>query len=249
MKSYEQIEGGAAILLLADHAGSDVPDGIDLGISDEERLLHIGVDIGIAALTRRVAKALGAPAHLSRFSRLVFDPNRDADSAGLAPEESDGICIAGNVSLTAEQRRVRRALHEEYHGALTARIEMAAPEMLVSIHSFTPVLASAPEAAPRPWDTAFLYNEDAATARIGIDFMTSEGLRVGDNEPYSGALTGYTVIRHAESRGIPSLFIEIRNDHLRGDSGVDQWSSRVARLIRHTQKVLNEQKGDPFDGR
>lgn len=196
---------------------------------------HIAVDIGIASLIRQVAAELDAPAILARLSRLVFDPNRDPRSPKLAPNLSDGTRIAGNVGLSSELLSVRRRFHTSYHMAIENQLERQEVHLFVSLHSFTPNLRDRPDVV-RPWDAALLYNNDDRTASEAIEFLREAGLNVGDNEPYSGIDTGYTVIRHAEGRGLPYLFLEIRQDHLASETGVALWSKRVAALVRHIQK-------------
>src|SRR3546814_17112899 len=71
--------------------------------------VHSGEDIGIAEVTRQLARRLDAPAVLSHFSRLVVDPNRGLDNPTLMPEVSDGTVVPGNRALGAAERRVRAA--------------------------------------------------------------------------------------------------------------------------------------------
>ncbi len=242
MRTHDLIPGTTDILLVADHAGEAVPPDIDLGLSDEDMRRHIAVDIGIAELTRHVAELLGATAILAHLSRLVFDPNRDPESSSLSPVLSDGTHISGNEGLSDIEIAKRLALHDDYHDAISARLDQSEPDIFVSLHSFTPELRSQPD-EERPWDAALLYNRDRATAQAALKFLRHEGLNVGDNQPYSGVDTGYTVIRHAEARGLPYLFLEIRQDHLADAAGIALWSKRVAALVRHIQKV-REQDGE-----
>ena len=80
---------------------------------------------------------------------------------------------------------------------------------LVSIHSYTPQLRGR---APRPWQVGILWHHDGRIARPLIARLRAEGLRVGDNEPYSGELEGDTMSRHGTGRGLPHVLIEIRQD-------------------------------------
>ena len=70
-------DGRADFVLTADHAGRAIPRALsDLGLPESERLRHIAWDIGIAAVTERLAAALDAVAVMQRYSRLVIDCNR-----------------------------------------------------------------------------------------------------------------------------------------------------------------------------
>ena len=68
------------LILLCDHAANAVPPGYGtLGLPPEQLERHIAYDIGAAAITRTLAQALGVPAVMTRFSRLLIDPNRGRD--------------------------------------------------------------------------------------------------------------------------------------------------------------------------
>jgi len=135
------------ILCVVDHASNAVPADIDLGIS--ERLLHehIAVDIGTEAIAELLAERHAIPAHIAAVSRLVCDLNREETAPGLVPEASDGHPIHGNIGASREERLNR--FHRPYHTALADWLAAAQPALILSLHSFTPRLATS-EAA-RPW--------------------------------------------------------------------------------------------------
>ncbi|WP_372916124.1 N-formylglutamate amidohydrolase, partial [Sandarakinorhabdus sp.] len=123
MRLPEILPGTADMLIVADHASADVPPGIDLGVPAALMGNHIAVDIGTDALTRRLARALSAPAIIARVSRLVVDLNRDAADTGAVPASSDGHIIPGNWNLPETERELRiAALHTPYHDAIAAHI-------------------------------------------------------------------------------------------------------------------------------
>ncbi len=89
----------AGLLIVCDHAGNAFPDGYGtLGLPEEQLRRHIAYDIGAAAITEQLARALGVPAVLTNFSRLLIDPNRGADDPTLIMRLSDGAVIPGNKS-------------------------------------------------------------------------------------------------------------------------------------------------------
>ena len=59
------------------------------------------VDLGADELTVELAQALGSPAVLARFSRLLVDANRPADSSTLFRDEAEGRPVRLNTELTA----------------------------------------------------------------------------------------------------------------------------------------------------
>ena len=65
---------------------------------------HIAYDPGAAGITRHMARILGAPAVLTRYSRLLIDPNRGEDDPTLIMRISDGAIVPGNSSMTAAER-------------------------------------------------------------------------------------------------------------------------------------------------
>lgn len=228
----DEIAGDPAsgLLLIADHASNHVPVGIDLGVPPETLLLHIAIDIGVAPLAAHLCAALGCPGLLAPVSRLVIDLNREEDAAGLIPTASDGHDIPGNAALdaVARARRIDR-FWRPYHRHISDRISATDPKILISLHSFTPRLATSD--TPRPWEIGILYNRDDRAARIALPLLAGAGIVAGDNLPYSGALLNATMNRHGEGKGLPYLGIEVRQDLIGDPAGVAAWSARLAPII------------------
>ena len=227
------IAGNAPLLIIADHASNAVPPGIDLGIDPALLDEHIAIDIGTAALSAALAAQLGARAIIATVSRLVIDGNRDPAVADVIPAASDGHVIAGNLLLSATERTLRiDAIHSPYHAAIAAEIARAPPALIISVHSFTQRLATRPD-EHRPWPVGILHNEDDRGARAGMAWLVSQGVMVGDNQPYSGRVLNYTMDRHAEAGGIAYLGLEVRNDGLRDAAGMARWAALLGDCIRH----------------
>jgi predicted N-formylglutamate amidohydrolase len=226
------IAGTAPLLLIADHASNVVPPGVDLGIDPVLLDNHIAVDIGTAALTTALAAALDAPAILATVSRLVIDCNRDPQVTDVIPAASDGHVIPGNLLLSTAERALRiDAIHAPYHAVIAAEIARIRPALIVSVHSFTPQLATRPDEA-RPWPIGILYNEDDRAARAGLAWLAAQGINAGDNQPYSGRVLNYTMDRHAEAAGIPYLGLELRQDEIGDADGRAKWLGVVVDLVR-----------------
>lgn len=225
----QHLTGSRPLLIIADHAGNQVPPGIDLGIAPELLDLHIAIDIGTAALAERLALRLDADAIIARVSRLVIDCNREPEAVDVIPMASDGHVIPGNMALSPLERSLRiDAIHAPYHRKVEAVIAAIRPRLIVSIHSFTPQLATKPDEA-RPWPVGVLHNHDDRAAARAIDWFAAQGLMVGDNLPYSGRDLNYTMNRHAEANEIPYIGFEIRNDGLRDAAGIDTWATTLCR--------------------
>ena len=222
------------IVCVADHASNFVPEDVPLGIPKELLDTHIAVDLGVEGIADRLARRHAIPAHIATVSRLVCDLHRREDEDAVIPFSSDGHTIPGNIGADVEKRLER--FHRPYHTALGKWLDVARPELIVALHSFTPELESGGE--ERPWDVALLYNEDDSAARHAIRLFGEEGLTVGDNEPYSGKQLNATMDRHAEAHGRPYLTIEIRQDLLKTEAEQARWAALIADIANRTALAL-----------
>lgn len=237
MSSVRIIESAASdLLLIADHASNHVPDGVDLGIAPGLLDRHIAIDIGVAPLGAALCKTLGCTGIFGGVSRLVIDYNRESDAAGLIPESSDGEAIPGNAALGPTERELRLRYWRSYHAKIADHIVTMKPEMLISLHSFTPRLAGAQE--ERPWQIGVLYNMDERAARVAIPLLQAAGVVTGDNLPYSGKVLNATMNRHGEGNGIAYLGLEVRQDLIGDAAGVSRWAAILAPVISATAETL-----------
>lgn len=231
----EPVPGG--ILVVCDHASNRVPDDIELGIDPALLNEHVAIDIGVAGVAERMAERPGFAAFLGNVSRLVCDFNRDEDSPALVPHSSDGHAIPGNLfDLAAREVRMKR-FFRPYHRSMERLIDRVTPALIVSLHSFTPRLASRPD-EQRPWQVGVLYNHDDRAARVAIPLFENEGLIVGDQQPYSGKLLNATMNRHAEARGLPYLGIEVRQDLIAAPADHGPWAERLVRVANEVALAL-----------
>ena len=224
------------ILVVSDHASNLVPDDIDLGIDPALLSQHIAVDLGVAEVGALMAQRPGIAAFQGNVSRLVCDCNREEHAPAVIPISSDDHAIPGNaLDHAGHQARLERFFHP-YHAALADLLEASPPALILSLHSFTPQLASSGE--PRPWQVGVLYNQDDRAARLAIPLLEADGLVVGDQEPYSGQLLNATMNRHAESEGRPYLGIEIRQDQIASAAGQADWAQRLGAICNRVALML-----------
>ncbi|MEO1169297.1 MAG: N-formylglutamate amidohydrolase [Pseudomonadota bacterium] len=237
---YREIEGSAdsGLVLIADHASNRVPEDIDLGIHPSVLEKHVAVDIGVDRLSGLVAGTLECPAIIANVSRLVVDLHREHDNPAVTPVHSDGHHIPANAALddAARRERIERFWHP-YHGRAAELIDHHDPDMLFTLHSFTPQLETRRD-HQRPWHAGILYNKDDRAARVAIPKLEALGLHVGDNEPYSGLELNATMDLHAEARGLPYLAIEVRNDLIADAEGARKWAELLAPVIAETRDAL-----------
>lgn len=225
------------ILVVSDHASNRVPDDIDLGIAPELLNQHIAVDIGVAEVGSLMAQRPGIAAFQGGVSRLVCDFNRDEHLPTVVPIASDGHAIPGNALDHAGHEARLARFFRPYHDALADFLADVPQALILSLHSFTPQLASSDE--PRPWHVGVLYNEDDRAARIAIPMLEAEGLCVGDQLPYSGRLLNATMNRHAEAEGRPYLGIEVRQDLISDAKGQAEWAERLARIANQVAVAIS----------
>jgi predicted N-formylglutamate amidohydrolase len=241
-KPYRLIEGDAStgLLILCDHAENTIPEAYGtLGLKPEDLHRHIAYDLGAAAVAERLAEALGTPAILSRYSRLLIDPNRGLDDPTLIMQISDGLIVPGNVGLAPEEQQARiERYYQPYHQAIERAVEtgiaLGKPPVIVSVHSFTQAL----KGTPRPWAVGVLWDKDPRLALPLLEALRAlPGIAVGDNVPYSGQLKGDTLYRHGTARGLAHALVEVRQDLILGAESQAEWATRLAHVLR---QVLSE---------
>ncbi|GBU18770.1 MULTISPECIES: N-formylglutamate amidohydrolase [Methylobacterium] len=234
----ETIAGDPAcgLLILCDHASNHVPEDLGrLGVPEAQFARHIAYDIGAAGVTRRLAALTGAPAVLTRFSRLIIDPNRGRDDPTLVMRLSDGALVPGNARIDEAGKAERIArfydpFDRAIDGAVAAAQAAGTPPAILTMHSFTPFW----KGIARPWQVGILYDRDDRLSVPLIAGLEADPARltVGDNEPYGGGLPGDTIDRHATARGLPNALVEIRQDLIEDEAGQAEWAERFARLLR-----------------
>jgi predicted N-formylglutamate amidohydrolase len=231
----------ADLLILVDHATNRMPTEYGtLGLPPAELERHIAYDIGAGPLGRALAARFNAPAVLSGFSRLLIDPNRGEDDPTLIMRLSDGAVVPGNARVDAKVREDRLArFYRPYHDAI---VDMLAKMLaggrtpaILAVHSYTPVW----KGTSRPWHAGILWDMDPRFALPLLEGLRADhSLRVGDNEPYLGALRNDTMYRHGTGRGIAHALLEVRNDLIAEPAGVLEWADRLEAVLA---KILGDE--------
>lgn len=228
--------GRTPILLVCDHASNHVPERYrNLGVDPELlRGNHVAWDIGAAPVTRRLAARFDCPAVLAGYSRLLIDPNRQPGDPTSIPPVSDGIAVPGNQDIDdAEAEHRLERFFWPYHHAVTNTLAQlwrhGPPPALVSIHSFTPVFSG----LHRPWHLGVMWNHDPRVAQPLIHWLGERNadLCVGNNQPYSGRETGFTVDHHAGAAGLPHVAVEIRQDLVEDAAGQARWATLLGNAL------------------
>lgn len=235
--------GRSDIVLLCEHASNHMPaEYRQLGLDASHLQRHIAWDIGAAAVTRLLSARLDAPAFLSGYSRLLIDLNRPLGTPGSIPVLSEDTDIPGNVGVDAAERDRREKImfspfHDRVAAHLDHRVTERRPTRIVTIHSFTPVFLG----VARPWHAGVLHDRAADLAEAILSGLrTDAALNVAANVPYVISRDAdYAVPVHGDDRGIPAVLIEVRQDLLANQAGIEEWADRLAAalLARETEAV------------
>lgn len=123
-------------------------------------------------------------------------------------ETADGKPISLNSRLSAEERQDRidrywRPYRFELDEILKA---MPSIELVISIHSFTPVY----EGEPRNLELGVLYLESSKEASWFLQDFEQKGYKVAENEPWPASLCD--VAGPISKAGKQLVILEIRND-------------------------------------
>jgi len=235
-KAYELVgdpSAGGPFVFTCEHATRDLPEwqpqAGDLALLED----HWGWDIGAAELTRALARRMGSCAVLSRFSRLVCDPNRDPSEASFIVREIDGHTLSFNREVDgAELARRRTRYFDPYHDAidrtLTRRRALGTPVCLCAIHSFAPVYLG----QPRAMDVGILFDAFDELAWGLQGGVAEQGFETALNAPYSGR-DGliYAARRHGRAHGLVYVELEVRQDLLGTPSEAAAVAGRLAAAL------------------
>ncbi|MEM7074138.1 MAG: N-formylglutamate amidohydrolase [Pseudomonadota bacterium] len=217
-------------LVTCDHATNAVPhfvSGGSLGIADPDMARHIAFDPGAAGVAWQLARELNCAYIGSNFSRLVIDPNRGEDDPTLIMQLYDGTVIPANRHLSENQIQMRLdQCYRPYHDKVARLAGRRDDTIMISVHSFTRQFRGR---EPRPWDLGILFADDERLSRPLIERLKADGtICVGVNEPYTGALDGDALDRHAVSTGRPHALIEVCNDLIETEHEQVKWAKRLA---------------------
>ena len=210
-EAVEIFGGDGPVVLTCEHATERLPAPWRWPEADQRLVgTHWAYDLGAADLTYDLQRRLSCAAVLSRFSRLLVDPNRPEGAETLFRDVADGEPVRFNLDLDAEERERRLAgYYRPYHAAADEVVEASSAPIVFSVHTFTPVY----EGTKRWMEIGVLYDtHEAISLELGRA-LHDAGFHVAYNEPWSGK-EGliYSVDRHARSHGREPIEIEVRQD-------------------------------------
>jgi predicted N-formylglutamate amidohydrolase len=196
-------------------------------------LRHIAWDIGAADVARRLSSLIDAPLFLSGYSRLLIDCNRPLGAPTSIPAMSEASAILGNQNLSAEERQVRAdTFYWPFQNAVSSFLDRRKQAIIIGIHSFTPVF----HGFTRPWHCGILFRKSAAFGNDLVAALRKPGLNIAANEPYQiEDDSDFTVPVHGEQRGLEAVLVELRQDLIGDDHGVQAWALKLAHALQSAQ--------------
>ena len=232
-EAYEELLGlpDAPVVLSCEHASPRLPEPYRWHADDGWLAgTHWAYDLGARAFTLELARALSANAVLSRFTRLLVDPNRELGRADMFRERADGKPVQLNAELDDTQRAARiERYYQPFHAALDQAIARSGAPLLLSIHSFTPTY----EGVVRDVEIGVLFNRDDEPGRDMLAALSAQLPNVRENEPWSGKQgLIYSAESHAERFDKIALELEVRQDRLENRDYRAQLVPVVADFVR-----------------
>lgn len=203
---------GAPAFLTCEHASQRMPPGWSWPDADRRLVdTHWAFDPGARELTHDLAGALSTTAVLSRFTRLLIDPNRAETDDTLFRAQAEGEPVELNTILLDAAERARRIerLHRPYHQAIDRELARSSAPLVFSIHTFTPVY----EGQRRTLEAGVLFDTEEELAIALHEALRARGVNAALNEPYSGrAGLIFAADHHARAHGRRALELEVRQD-------------------------------------
>lgn len=210
-----QVHWGQRVMVTCEHASNGLPEPYSWSKGDEKlKDTHWAYDPGAADTAKLLAQKLQTISILSKFTRLLLDSNRTLYSETLFRKMCDGRALDLNSGLSAEERHNRiNRFHVPYHLLVGEIAEFLDPDLIISIHTFTPNY----EGQIRSVELGVLYEDyDAALALYTQAQFQSAGFDTRLNEPWSGKVGLMPVamgVKFAKGDRLrDTIELEIRND-------------------------------------
>lgn len=194
---YQFSLGDAPLLISVPHDGRDIPEDIELRMTDAGRQIP-DTDWHVAKLYD-FASSMGASVIVANYSRYVVDLNRSAKdenlypgqvATGLCPEQTfDGAAIYLADGTDADERAARienywRPYHDKIQTTLTAMCDQHGYALLWDAHSI-------PSLVPRLFEGELpvlnLGSNNSASCSAGAEAAVAKAL---SRSPYSNVVNG-----------------------------------------------------------
>jgi len=223
------------LLITAEHASMRLPSKYKWPKSDERLVgTHWSFDLGSEEFARELTAATNSYCLLSRYSRLLCDPNRPLTSPTLYRMEAEKAPVLLNTYATnADLLERTRLYYEPYHEMLQTLAELKQIRLVLSIHSYTPNY----EGLKRDVEIGVLHTIDPTLATKIQSVFKAAGYDARLNEPWSGkdgfmyAADSVRTPPDAKEPRRQAVMLEFRNDMCSDEA----WRTGV---MAHLVKVL-----------
>mgnify|MGYP001950759583 CR=1 FL=1 len=189
---------------------------------------------------------------MTKYSRLLIDPNRGEDDPTLVRQLYDGTIIKGNYPLSADELQKRiETYYRPYHSAIADLLNdveatSGLTPAVLSVHTMTDRW----NGVERPWHTSILWDSDPRFVQPMLEeLQKTPQIIVGENQPYDGALGGDTMFAHCTSNGLAHALIEIRQDLVRDQNGIEDWVHLLRPIVEKVNALPNMHKREYFGSR
>ena len=213
-EAFEIVRGGTegGVFVTCEHASERMPEPWSWPDADRRLLgTHWASDLGAADLAREYAAETRTVAVLSRFSRLLCDPNRGELEPSLFRDVAERAPVHLNREISPSDRERRlHHYHRPFRAAVAREIDRhQGLHTLLSVHSFTPLY----EGQPRWLEIGVLFDREEELGEQLVSAFARAGFHTRPNEPYSGK-DGliHSAALHADRVGIRAVELEVRQD-------------------------------------
>lgn len=226
------------LVVTCEHASNRLPAPLQAAGEDAKWLdTHWGWDPGAGDVVRDLVHRKASVAILSRFSRLICDPNRAPLESDWIRTECEGYALSFNKNISPEERARRKATyydpyHEEIDRCLSERLSRGGDVLLLSVHSFTPNFMG----VVRDMEMGVLFDRFDPVAERFASHLRDQGFVTALNEPYSGKDGQiFSAQHHGHRHGVIYLELEIRQDIIDNSEKVQDVSSRLCDALTALQ--------------
>lgn len=223
------------IVFVCEHASNNIPPQYEsLGLSQTVIDSHAGWDIGALELSEILSERFDSPLITSTVSRLVYDCNRAPDSTSAMVINTEAGDVPGNHNLSTGQRqqRVDSIYHpftDQLSSLLDQRQSQGIETVVVTMHSFTPTF----HGQPREVEIGILHDSDSRFADELLSLSAKHsGYKFERNQPYGpDDDVTHTLKKHAISRQLRHVMLEVRNDLLLDTPSIKQIANLLFSIL------------------
>ncbi len=222
------------IALFCCHASNTLPEGYSWSENDKVNFSgkHWAWDIEALGAAVYLASGLQCLVAHSLYSRILVDVNREMTDEDAFLKNGDGKIVELNQNLTQEEKEYRTKIyHRAYYDAIYEVLDKISPNIVLSIHSFTPVK----DGERRTLEVGIECLDNTELSQALCDGFRKRGYRTEINEPYSGKL-GHALHELLESnhgKDRDGVMLEFRNDILTD-------TKRAPKLKQDAYEVIRE---------